>query len=153
QALAVPQAEAPTLSPASPPAAGPPPAVPGYEVLGELGRGGMGVVYKARDTRLGRFVALKFLPHEAARDPRRLERFRREARAAGSLNHPAVCTLYDMGECQGRPFLILEFIEGQTLRALVGPRPDLARLLPVVRQVAEALRVAHAAGVVHRDIK
>jgi predicted ATPase len=138
--------------PSAPPA-GPPPAVPGYDILRELGRGGMGVVYQARDTCLGRFVALKFLSPEAARDPRRLERFRREARAASALNHPAVCTLYGVGECQGQPFLVLEFVEGQTLRALVGPCPDLARLLPLFRQVAEALRVAHAAGVVHRDLK
>src|SRR5262249_12153307 len=94
--------------------------------------------------------ALKFLPPEAARDPRHLERFRREARAASALNHPAVCTLYSLGEEQGRPFLILEFVEGQTLRALVGPRPELAQLLPLFRQMAEALRVAHAAGIVHR---
>ena len=113
----------------------------------------MGVVYKARDTRLGRFVALKFLPAGAARDRRPLARFRREARAASALNHPAVCTLHGLGEYQGRPFLVLEWIEGQTLRDLAGPHPDLARLLPLVRQVAEALRVAHAAGIVHRDIK
>jgi predicted ATPase len=146
-------AEVRTLSPAVRPTAGPPLTIPGYEILGELGRGGMGLVYKARDTHLGRFVALKFLPAEAAREPRQLERFRREARAASALNHPAVCTLHGLGEHQGRPFLILEFIEGHTLRGLVGPRPDLARLLPFFRQAAEALRVAHAAGIVHRDIK
>src|SRR5262249_6072803 len=108
---------------------------------------------RPRDTPLGGFVALKFLPPEAAQEPRHLERFRREARAAGALNHPAVCTLYGLGEEQGRPFLILEFVEGQTLRTLVGPRPDLARLLPLFRQAAEALQVAHAAGIVHRAIK
>jgi predicted ATPase len=113
----------------------------------------MGVVYKARDTQLGRFVALKCLSSEAARDPRHLARFRREARAASALNHPAVCTLHDLAEYQGRPFLVLEWVEGQTLRALVSPHPDLARLLPLFRQVAEALRVAHAAGIVHRDLK
>jgi serine/threonine protein kinase len=129
------------------------PAVPGYDILRELGRGGMGVVYQARDTRLGRLVALKFPPPGAASDPRRLERFRREARAAGALNHPAVCTLHDVGESEGRPFLVLEFVEGQTLRALVGARPDFAQLVPLFLQVAEALRVAHAAGIVHRDIK
>jgi predicted ATPase len=145
--------EAPTVFAGPWPTAGPPPDVPGYEILRELGRGGMGVVYQARDTRLDRFVALKFLPPEAAQEPRRLEQFRREARAASALNHPAVCTLHGLGDHQGQAFLILEFIEGQTLRALVGPRPDLARLLPLVRQVAEALRVAHAGGIVHRDIK
>src|SRR5262245_27617262 len=151
QALAAPAA--PTLSPAPSPADGPPRAVPGYDILRELGRGGMGVVYQARDTRLGRFVALKFLSPEAARDPRRLEWFRREARAASALNHPAVCTLHDVGECQGQPFLVLEFVEGHTLRAKVGLRANLARLPPLFRQVAEALRAAHAAGIVHRDIK
>jgi hypothetical protein len=130
-----------------------PPAVPGYEVLEELGRGGMGVVYKARDTRLGRLVALKLLAPEAARNPRLLERFRREARAASALTHPAVCTLHDLGEDEGRPFLVLEYVEGQTLRGLIRPGPDLPRLLPLFRQAAEALKVAHAAGIVHRDIK
>src|SRR5262249_34568960 len=129
------------------------PAPEGYEILGVLGRGGMGVVFKARDTRLGRFVALKFLPPEPARDPHPLARFRREARAASALNHPAVCTLHGLGEYRGRPFLVLEWVEGQTFRALVGPTPELARLLSLVRQVAEALRAAHAAGIVHRDIK
>jgi predicted ATPase len=125
----------------------------GYEIVEMLGRGGMGVVFKARDTRLGRFVALKFLPPEAARDRRSLARFRREARAASALNHPAVCTLHGLGEYRGRPFLVLEWVEGRTFRALVGPNTELARLLPLVRQVAEALRAAHAAGIVHRDIK
>jgi serine/threonine protein kinase len=124
-----------------------------YQIQGELGRGAMGVVYKARDTRLGRFVAMKFLTLQAARDPRRLERFRREARAASALNHPAVCTLHNLGEHEGRPYLVLEFVEGQTLRSLIAPAPDLPRLLPLFRQAAEALVVAHAAGIVHRDIK
>jgi predicted ATPase/predicted Ser/Thr protein kinase len=131
----------------------PPPVVPGYEIVRELGRGGMGVVYLARDTRLDRQVALKFLSPDAARDPRRLDRFRREARAACALNHPAVCTLFDVGECDGRPFLVLEYVEGRTLRALIDERPDVDRALPLARQVADALRVAHAAGIVHRDIK
>jgi predicted ATPase len=130
-----------------------PPTESGFEVVAELGRGGMGVVYKARDARLDRFVALKFLTAGAGRDPRRLERFRREARAASALNHPAVCTLHDVGDHDGQPFLIFEWVDGQTFRALIGPNPDLQRLLPLVRQVAEALRVAHAAGIVHRDLK
>jgi hypothetical protein len=154
QALAAPTAVTPLLAGRGTESAPPPPStIAGYELLGEAGRGGMGVVYKARDTRLGRLVALKFLSPQVARDPRHLERFRREARAAGALNHPAVCTLYDLAEDQGRLFLVLEWVEGETLRARVGPRPDLAVLLPLIRQVAEALRVAHAAGIVHRDIK
>jgi predicted ATPase len=125
----------------------------GYELLEVLGRGGMGIVYKARDTRLGRYVALKLLPPGAARDQSPLSRFRREARAASALNHPAICTLYAISENQGRQFLVLEWVEGQTLRALSEQAPDLARLLPIFRQVAEALSVAHEAGIVHRDIK
>jgi predicted ATPase len=132
---------------------GAPPAIPGFEILGERGRGGMGVVCQARDLSLGRLVALKFLAQNATRDSRRLERFRREARAASALNHPAVCTLYHFGEFAGQPYLVLEWIEGQTLRNLIRPNPDLTRLLPIARQIAEALRVAHAAGIVHRDIK
>ncbi|MCI0457355.1 MAG: protein kinase [Gemmataceae bacterium] len=154
QALAPPSSEAPTLRPGALPGfSRVPPTVPGYEELSELGRGGMGVVYKARDTRLGRFVALKFLPPEAARDARHLERFRREARAASALNHPAICTLHGLGEHEGWPFLVLEWVEGRTFRALIDSRPDLTVLLPLARQVAEALRAAHAAGIVHRDIK
>jgi len=128
-------------------------SVPGFDVVTELGRGGMGVVYKARDTRLDRFVALKFLTAGASRDPRRLERFRREARAASALNHPAVCTLHDVGDHDGQPFLIFEWVDGQTFRSLIGSRPAVEQLLPLFRQVAEALRVAHAAGIVHRDLK
>jgi predicted ATPase len=128
-------------------------AVPGYEIVRELGRGGMGVVHLARSVRLDRPVALKFLAPEATRDPRRLDRFRREARAAGALNHPAVCTLYDVGECDGRPFLVLEYVEGRTLRDLIHDGADVPGAVAVGRQAAEALRVAHAAGIVHRDIK
>jgi serine/threonine protein kinase/predicted ATPase len=130
-----------------------PESIPGFEILGERGRGGMGIVCQARDVRLGRFVALKFLAPDATRDPRRLQRFRREARAASALNHPAVCTLYDLGEFAGHPYLVLEWIEGQTLRTLIRPHADLPCIVSIMRQAAEALRVAHAAGIVHRDIK
>src|SRR5262249_54927176 len=118
------------------------PHPPGYEVLRRLGRGGMGVVYEARDTRLGRRVALKFLPRKYARNARRLEQFRREAAVVSALNHPFICTLYDVGEHRGRPFLVMERIEGQTLRALVGRRPPLGEVLRLARQVAQALHAA-----------
>jgi predicted ATPase len=130
-----------------------PPAVPGYEILGPLGRGGMGVVYKARQKSLDRLVALKFLPEECVRDPVWLERFRREARTASALNHPHICTIYDTGECAGRPYLSMELIEGQTLEALIGPCCAVDRVVGLIGQVARALAAAHAAGVVHRDIK
>jgi predicted ATPase len=129
------------------------PAVAGYEVLALLGLGGMGVVYKARQQSLGRLVALKFLPAECARDPVWLERFRREALTASALNHPNICTIYDTGECAGRPFLSMELIDGRTLEALVGTSPNLEDVVRLVGQTARALAVAHAAGVVHRDIK
>jgi predicted ATPase len=130
-----------------------PPHVEGYEILGLLGRGGMGMVYKARQHSLDRLVAMKFLPETCSRDPVWMARFRREARTASALNHPHICTIYDTGECQGRPYLSMEIIEGTTLEPLVGRRlgvPELARLFG---QVARALAAAHAAGVVHRDIK
>jgi predicted ATPase len=128
-------------------------APPGYELLEELGRGGMGVVYKARDTRLGRPVALKFLRPGYTRDPEALRRFRREAQTASALNDPHICTVYALNEHRGQPYLALEFIDGQMLRGLVGQARPLAELLPLVGQVAQALAVAHAAGIVHRDIK
>jgi serine/threonine protein kinase len=130
-----------------------PPTVPGYEILEELGHGGMGVVYKARDSRLNRNVALKFLPQEVAGDTSRQERFRREALAISKLNHPFICTLHDVGEFQGHPFLVMEWIEGRTLRNLVGQRPPLEEFVRLVGQVAQALQAAHAARIVHRDIK
>jgi predicted ATPase len=130
------------------------PAVAGYEVLGELGRGGMAVVYKARQQSLGRLVALKCLPLEYAGDPAWLARFRREADTASALNHPHICTIYDCGACgDGRPFLSMELVEGQTLAVLVGRRPPLAEVTRWAGQAARALAAAHAAGVVHRDIK
>src|SRR5262249_24102200 len=131
----------------------PPPEVAGYTVLSMLGRGGMGVVYKARQKSLDRAVALKFLPEACARDPRWLARFRREACTASALNHPHICTIYDTGECAGRPFLSMELVEGRTLEALIGRRPAVEELARLLGQAARALAAAHAAGVVHRDIK
>ncbi|HJZ54667.1 MAG TPA: serine/threonine-protein kinase, partial [Gemmataceae bacterium] len=129
------------------------PTAPGYEILGRLGAGGMGVVYTARDERLGRVVALKFLPAEYARDPGRLALFHREARTASALNHPHICTVHDLGEHDGRPFIVMEFIEGRTIRDLIADPPGIGEVARLVGQAARALAVAHAAGVVHRDIK